>query len=109
MAILWWCQRCVTVVSHISDYPFALTGSIRFQEELIIPENGGLSKAIVMLTRIKNLHPLISWADLIQMAGALSVELAGGPKIDMLYGRVDCVHEDYHVRVMKFSSVIFLI
>jgi L-ascorbate peroxidase len=69
---------------------------------LSLKENGGLSKAIVMLTRIKTLHPLVTWSDLIQLAGALSVELAGGPKIDMLYGRVDCSKENYVLRVSPF-------
>ncbi len=75
-----------------------LVGSIRFKEELSIKENGGLSKAIIMLTKIKNVNPEISWADIIQMGGALAVELAGGPHIDMLYGREDCLRENYEMR-----------
>eukprot|EP00929_Paragymnodinium_shiwhaense_P051493 TRINITY_DN25903_c0_g1_i3.p1 TRINITY_DN25903_c0_g1~~TRINITY_DN25903_c0_g1_i3.p1 ORF type:complete len:331 (+),score=65.48 TRINITY_DN25903_c0_g1_i3:65-994(+) len=34
-------------------------------------------------------YPLISWADLIQMASAVAVEVAGGPVVDMKYGRVE--------------------
>lgn len=32
---------------------------------------------------------MVSWADLIQLAGATAVELAGGPRIPMRYGRQD--------------------
>ncbi len=32
------------------------------------------------------LYSLLSWADLIQMASAVAVEHAGGPKIPMKYG-----------------------
>lgn len=32
-------------------------------------------------------YPLVSYADLYQMAAAVSIEHAGGPKIDMKYGR----------------------
>lgn len=64
-------------------------GTIRFDEEITAGPNAGLSKAIGYIKPIKEAHPLVSWADLIQMGGALGVELAGGPKIDMIYGRQD--------------------
>jgi L-ascorbate peroxidase len=51
-------------------------------------------QAVIMLTKIKHRHNSISWADLIQMAGALSVRLAGGPIIDIVYGREDCNESD---------------
>lgn len=47
-----------------------------------------------MLQPIKDQVPNVSWADLMQMASALAVEDAGGPKIDMRYGREDCPTED---------------
>ena len=34
-------------------------------------------------------YPLVSYADLYQMAAAVAIEHAGGPKIDMKYGRKD--------------------
>ena len=76
-------------------------GSIRFKAELDIKHNGGLYKAIVILEKIKVKYDNISWADLIQMAGALAVELSGGPVIDMVYGRKDCEEscEAYAVKV----------
>lgn len=56
-----------------------------------------------MLEKIKVKYDTISWADLIQMGGALAVELAGGPVIDMVYGRKDCDenHSGYDVKVTK--------
>jgi L-ascorbate peroxidase len=50
--------------------------------------------AVEMLQPIKDQVPNVSWADLMQMASALAVEDAGGPKIDMRYGREDCPTED---------------
>jgi hypothetical protein len=93
------CLHCFSALSHL------LTGSVRFKEELSLRENGGLSKGIVILSRIKKRHPLVSWADLIHMAGALAVELAGGPKIDMLYGRMDSPRESYQLRVSLLLSL----
>jgi L-ascorbate peroxidase len=67
-------------------------GSIRFDYELNQKANTGLSKAIDILKPFKSKYPQVSWADLIQMAGALAVELTGGPTIDMRYGRIDVSH-----------------
>eukprot|EP00240_Pyramimonas_obovata_P012984 CAMPEP_0118921836 /NCGR_PEP_ID=MMETSP1169-20130426/989_1 /TAXON_ID=36882 /ORGANISM="Pyramimonas obovata, Strain CCMP722" /LENGTH=228 /DNA_ID=CAMNT_0006862627 /DNA_START=57 /DNA_END=739 /DNA_ORIENTATION=+ len=64
-------------------------GSIRFEVELGHGANAGLPKAINYLQRFKKAHPEISWADLIQLAGATAVEVTGGPTIPMRYGRVD--------------------
>lgn len=76
------------------------TGSIRFKQELDVKYNGGLSKAILILEKIKVKYDTISWADLIQMAGALAVELSGGPVIDMVYGRKDCEEgQGYEIKV----------
>ncbi|KAH9261505.1 L-ascorbate peroxidase 2, cytosolic [Batrachochytrium salamandrivorans] len=38
---------------------------------------------------IKKQFPILSYADIIQLAGALAVEHAGGPRINMRYGRLD--------------------
>jgi Peroxidase len=56
--------------------------------------HAGLVSAVEMLQPIKDQVPNVSWADLMQMASALAVEDAGGPKIDMRYGREDCPTED---------------
>ena len=66
-------------------------GSIRFEVELSQSANAGLSKAIALLQPVKTRNPTVSWADLIQMAGAKAVEIAGGPRISMKYGRIDAI------------------
>lgn len=48
-----------------------------------------MSKAMRFLEPFKDDYPLVSWADLMQMASAVSIEHAGGPKIQMRYGRQD--------------------
>jgi len=63
--------------------------SIRFQPELNHGANAGVITAIKLLEPVKDAFPAVSYADLFQMASAVGVELAGGPKIDMIYGRVD--------------------
>ncbi len=64
-------------------------GSIVSEHELSQSYNNGLSKAVALLHDIKQNYSIISWADIIQMAGAIAVELTDGPKIDMVYGRKD--------------------
>ena len=85
-----------TYDKSIQDWPRCggANGSIRFDHELDFVENRGLITAIALLEGIKNEFPSISWADLIQMSGALAVELLGGPKIDLKYGRVDAKDEE---------------
>lgn len=61
---------------------------IRLKPEMDMGANAGLTKARAFLEPIAEKYPLVSWADLIQMASALAVEIAGGPKIPMKYGRV---------------------
>ncbi len=65
-------------------------GSIVYDTELGHGANAGLSKAVGYLKTFKTSFPLLSWADLIQMASAEAVELAGGPKIPMRCGAVRC-------------------
>ena len=64
-------------------------GYIRYKKEINHPSNTGLSKAMTYIENIKKDFNHVSYADIIQMAGALAVELTGGPKIDMVYGRMD--------------------
>jgi hypothetical protein len=66
-----------------------VNGSLQYEFEYDHPNNKGLSKAYVMLLAIKRHYKAVSWADIFQMAGAVGVELAGGPKVEIRYGRVD--------------------
>jgi L-ascorbate peroxidase len=72
------------------------TGAIRFQPEVRHENNAGLFKAIKLLEPVKKRHPDVSWSDMIQMAGVLSVEITGGPIIKIRYGRIDApnFHEE---------------
>jgi len=65
-------------------------GSIRTDHEINAGPNAGLKKAVTAyLTPIKEKVPGVSWADLIQLASVTGIELMGGPKIPMRYGRLD--------------------
>jgi len=64
-------------------------GSIRFEKELGHNGNAGIPSAIALLKPIKDRYPEISYADLFQMASAAAIDVSGGPKVDMLYGRQD--------------------
>lgn len=64
-------------------------GSIRFDAELGHGANAGLKKGISFLREFKEQFPMLSWADIIQMASALAIECCGGPHLPMRYGRCD--------------------
>jgi len=69
-------------------------GSIRFEPEINHGANAGLAGAVKLLEPVKAKFSAVSYADIFQMASARSIELAGGPKIDMIYGRVDAASPD---------------
>lgn len=64
-------------------------GSIRFKPEIGHGANAGLGGALALIDPIKAKFPEVSYADLFQMASALAIEIAGGPRIPIRYGRVD--------------------
>lgn len=76
---------------NIKEFPKAggAIGSIRFDPEINHGANAGLAGAVKLLEPVKEKFPDVSYADIFQMASARAIELAGGPKIDMKYGRVD--------------------
>ncbi|KAJ9456302.1 putative heme-binding peroxidase [Diplonema papillatum] len=47
----------------------------------------GLDRAVQLLAPVKTAHPSISWPDLIALAGCVSVEDMGGPRVAFTYGR----------------------
>lgn len=75
----------------IKDFPKAggAIGSIRFDPEINHGANAGLAGAVKLLEPVKEKYPDVSYADIFQMASARAIALAGGPSIDMKYGRVD--------------------
>eukprot|EP00887_Chlorella_sp_A99_P005427 scaffold1.g5427.t1 len=84
--------------------PGGATASIRFKPELSHGANNGLSIALGLLEPIKAKAsrrlqgrrpvPDLSWADLIQLASALSVSEAGGPFIPLRLGRKDAARAE---------------
>jgi L-ascorbate peroxidase len=74
-----------TYDASIKEWPACggADGSIRFAPEINHGANNGLKGAVDLLNPVKEKFPDISYADIYQMASARSVELAGGPKIDM--------------------------
>ncbi|XP_048231103.1 L-ascorbate peroxidase 3 [Ricinus communis] len=64
-------------------------GSIRNEIEYKHEANNGLKIAIDLCEDIKARHPKISYADLYQLAGVVSVEITGGPTIEFVPGRKD--------------------
>lgn len=52
-------------------------GSIRFEPEINHGANAGLVNALQLLQPIKDKHPEVGWADLIQLASAAAIEQAG--------------------------------
>lgn len=89
---------CATYDKNAKFWPECggATGAIRFEPEIRHNNNTGLFKAIKLLESVKKRHNDVSWADLIQMAGVLAVEITGGPVISMRYGRIDApnFHEE---------------
>jgi hypothetical protein len=89
----------VTYDSSLRHWPNCggVNGSIRSDLELNINTNAGLSKAISLLNPISKRYRSVSWADLIQMAAVISIHSAGGPFIELNYGRVDAPAGLYEV------------
>lgn len=82
--------------SVTSDWPAAggAVGSIRFEPEINHGANAGLAGAVKLLEPVKEKFPSVSYADIFQMASARAIGMAGGPVIDMKYGRVDVASPD---------------
>jgi len=76
--------------SRVASWPECggANSSIIFEPEINFGANNGLTKAVNYLKPFKAKYPDITWADLIQMASACAVQVTGGPKIPMKYGRV---------------------
>jgi L-ascorbate peroxidase len=82
---------CVDYDNTLTDWPYCggANGSIRFDSDLLDASNAGLSMAIDMLAPCKQKYANISWADLMQMSAVASIYTAGGPFVDLHYGRID--------------------
>mmetsp|Transcript_80995 Transcript_80995/g.203871 ORF Transcript_80995/g.203871 Transcript_80995/m.203871 type:complete len:324 (-) Transcript_80995:246-1217(-) len=79
-----------TYDQRIQEWPQrgGASGGNWFPEQLDFEANAGLEKARDFLKPILEKYPHVGQADLIQLASAVAIEHAGGPKIDMKYGRL---------------------
>jgi len=64
-------------------------GTMRYGAELAHGANSGLDIAVRLLEPIKEQFPIITYADLYQLAGVVAVEVTGGPDIPFHPGRED--------------------
>jgi len=64
-------------------------GTMRYEPEVSDGANAGLQHARAFLEPIKQRHPWISYGDLWTLAGCVSIEDMGGPKIPWKPGRQD--------------------
>ncbi|KAH7440083.1 hypothetical protein KP509_04G090500 [Ceratopteris richardii] len=64
-------------------------GSIRSEQEYSHGANAGLKIALDFCEQIKRECPILSYADLYQLAGVVAVEVTGGPTIEFVPGRKD--------------------
>jgi L-ascorbate peroxidase len=95
--------EAVSYDAAIAQWPLCggVNGSVRFDSRLNEEANAGLSKAISLLTPIHRKHQTVSWADLIQMAAVVSIKIAGGPDIPLVYGR-----EDVSADMLNFEDAV---
>lgn len=66
-------------------------GSIR--NELNNPPNKGMDTAVKFLEPVKQRHPMVTYADLYQLAGIVAVRVTGGPIIEFAPGREDATNQ----------------
>ncbi|RCV18044.1 hypothetical protein SETIT_3G268800v2 [Setaria italica] len=80
-----------TYDKNIAEWPKCggANGSLRFEIELKHGANAGLVNASKLIQPIKDKFSGVTYADLFQLASATAIEEAGGPKIPMIYGRID--------------------
>nr|ATL76083.1 ascorbate peroxidase 6 [Eleusine coracana] len=81
-----------TYDKNITEWPKCggANGSLRFEIELKHGANAGGPKIPMKLIQpIKDKYSGVTYADLFQLSSATAIEEAGGPKIPMVYGRVD--------------------
>ncbi|KAG2571400.1 hypothetical protein PVAP13_7KG010400 [Panicum virgatum] len=74
---------------NIADWPKCggAKGRLRFEIKLKHGANAG--SALKLIQPIKDKFSGVAYADLFQLASATAIQDAGGPKIPMIYGRVD--------------------
>ncbi|KAE8684501.1 putative L-ascorbate peroxidase 6 [Hibiscus syriacus] len=86
-----------TYNKNVKEWPqrSGANGSLRFEAELKYKSNTGLVNALKLIQPIKDKYPVVTYADLFQLASATAIEEAGGPRIPMKYGRADAPSPNY--------------
>nr|AAC28103.1 ascorbate peroxidase [Mesembryanthemum crystallinum] len=74
---------------NVTNNTGGVNGSVRLRQELSQPPNKGIEDGVKFCEEVKKKHPRVTYADIIQLAGVLAVELSGGPCIDFVPGRMD--------------------
>uniref|UniRef100_M4EZ33 L-ascorbate peroxidase n=1 Tax=Brassica campestris TaxID=3711 RepID=M4EZ33_BRACM len=82
-------------------------GTIRLPQELADDANKGLDIAVRLLEPIKDLFPILSYADFYQLAGVVAVEITGGPEIPFHPGRLDKVEPPPEGRLPQATKEVF--
>lgn len=81
---------------NVKDFPLrgGTTGSIRFYPEMGHGANAGLSDALELIKGIADEEKGVGYADVFQLASGTAIELAGGPKIPLRFGRKDAATKE---------------
>ncbi|KAL1511739.1 hypothetical protein AB1Y20_005027 [Prymnesium parvum] len=74
---------------NTTDGKYGPRASMRFEPEASYPSNRGLERIRSMLEPIKQAVPMLSYADLWQLAAVVSIEMMGGPRVPFRVGRID--------------------
>ncbi|KAG9129581.1 hypothetical protein Leryth_014436 [Lithospermum erythrorhizon] len=64
-------------------------GTMRFKNEQCHGANNGIEIAVKLLEPIKEQFPILSYADIYQLAAVVAVEITGGPDVPFHPGRED--------------------
>ncbi len=81
------------------------TGGIRFWKPET-PAERSLQKALDWIRATKELLPPCGWGDLVALAGAVAVEVTGGPIIDLPLGRPDALCPPPHEKLPTAETSI---
>jgi Peroxidase len=79
---------------HISRAPARRTAAVSKRCGLTPLAAAGLTAALELLKEVTDKREGVSYADVFQLASATAIELAGGPKIPLRFGRRDARNEE---------------
>jgi catalase (peroxidase I) len=75
--------------------PASIASPIASQDNgCVVSFAAGLTAALELLKEVTDKREGVSYADVFQLASATAIELAGGPKIPLRFGRRDARNEE---------------